>query len=54
VYPVVGTLKHHMSSPDKLQQFLESCNVVVGTMPLLSRFSEAEQMMCMACCTHLS
>lgn len=53
LYPVVGALKHGMRSPGDLRRFLESCNVVVSTMPLLSRFSEAEQAICAECCTHL-
>ena len=53
LYPVVGTLKHGMSSVAELRRFLESCNVVVSTMPLLSRFSAAEQELCAECCSHL-
>jgi hypothetical protein len=53
LYPVVGLLKHGMSSPEQLKRILMSSNVVVSTMSLLSHFSETEQAVCAACCTHL-
>jgi superfamily II DNA or RNA helicase len=53
LYPVVGTLKHAMKSPAELRRFLESCNVIVSTMSLLSRLSEEEHTICATSCSHL-
>jgi hypothetical protein len=53
LYPVVGLLKHQPKSIQELETFLRSCNVVVSTMNLVSRFTTTERATCAAASTHL-
>jgi superfamily II DNA or RNA helicase len=52
-FPVVGVLKHGMSSASRLRSFFECCNVVISTMSLLGGLNEQQQRMCAEMCSHL-
>lgn len=52
-YPVVGTLRLGIAGSDHLREFIEGCNVVISTMSLLSRLSDADQHMCASLFSHL-
>jgi superfamily II DNA or RNA helicase len=52
-YPVVGTLRQGIAASHRLRDFIEGCNVVISTMSLLSRLSDADQRMCAGAFSHL-
>jgi superfamily II DNA or RNA helicase len=52
-HPVVGILKHGLSSHDRTREFFEASNVIVSTMSLLASMPEEEQKLCAFLCTHL-
>lgn len=41
-YPVVGMLRSGFKTPEGLSRFVESCNIIVATMPILTKMSELE------------
>jgi superfamily II DNA or RNA helicase len=53
LHPVVGILKHGLSSHDRMHEFFQDSNVIVSTMSLLASLPEEEQKLCASLCTHL-
>jgi superfamily II DNA or RNA helicase len=51
--PMVGTLQHQIATPDDVEIFFRSCNVVVATMQVISRCSEMIQRAIADVCSHL-
>ena len=43
VYPVVGLLQSGLQSISEIQVFCDACNVIVTTVPLLSKFTDVSQ-----------
>jgi superfamily II DNA or RNA helicase len=52
-YPVVGILKEGLDGPKEIDVFCRACNVIVTTMPLLSKFSELNQKLFASYCDYL-
>ena len=52
-HPIVGVLRHGLTSPGRMREFFEGSNVIVSTMSLLASLPEAEQKLCASLCTHL-
>jgi superfamily II DNA or RNA helicase len=52
-YPIVGVLKKSFKGPKEIEVFCRACNVVVTTMPLLSKFGETEQKLLASYCDYL-
>lgn len=53
LYPVVGTLKHYLHTPDDVETYFRCCNVVVTTMSIVSGCSEEVQRKMSEMCSHL-
>ena len=53
MYPIVGVLKTGFKSHKEIEVFCKACNVIVTTMPLLSKFSELEQKVLASYCGSL-
>lgn len=52
-YPIVGVLKTGFKSHKEIEVFCKACNIIVTTMPLLSKFSELEQKLLASHCGSL-
>ncbi|MBA2783442.1 MAG: DEAD/DEAH box helicase family protein [Rubrobacteraceae bacterium] len=53
LYPVVGTLEHRPRTPEEVEEYFRSCNVVVTTMGVVSRCGEDVQRKMAEMCGHL-
>jgi superfamily II DNA or RNA helicase len=53
LYPIVGIIKERFKSMDALQNFCESCNVIVTTMHILVGCSENEQEIVVSTCSNI-
>jgi superfamily II DNA or RNA helicase len=52
-YPIVGVLKSGLKGPKEIEVFCKACNVIVTTMPLLSKFNELDQKLLASYCDYL-
>lgn len=52
-YPIVGILKTGFKGSKEIEVFCQACNVIVTTMPLLSKFSELDQKLLASYCSYL-
>ncbi|MDR1583121.1 MAG: DEAD/DEAH box helicase family protein [Prevotellaceae bacterium] len=53
LYPIVGMIREKFKTVEDLQQFLEKCNVIVTTMPLLIGCSIDEQKLIASICSNI-
>lgn len=53
-YPIVGMLRSGFKSLEGLKRFAGSCNIIVATMPILAKMSEAELKILRSCCDFVS
>lgn len=53
VYPVVGTLEHRLDTPDEVERYFRSCNVVVTTMAVVGGCGDDVQRKMAEMCSHL-